>query len=77
MLKNKSVSLLLIAAVYVLSFGAGGAALYLLKERFPPLVNMFIADSVATVIVYVFNLVFKNASVYDPYWSVQPPLLLA
>jgi steroid 5-alpha reductase family enzyme len=38
---------------------------------------MFIADSVATVIVYVFNLVFKNASVYDPYWSVQPPLLLA
>jgi steroid 5-alpha reductase family enzyme len=76
-LKNKSLSLLLIAIVYVLSFGAGGAALYFLKGRIPPLVNLFIADTTATVIVYIFNLFFKNASFYDPYWSVQPPLLLA
>jgi steroid 5-alpha reductase family enzyme len=76
-LKNKPLSLLLIVIVYVLSFGAGAAALYLLKGRIPPLVNLFIADTTATVIVYIFNLLFRNASFYDPYWSVQPPLLLA
>lgn len=77
MLKRKSLSLLIITVVYVLSFGAGGITLYILKDVLPPLLNMFIADSIATIIVYIFNLVFRNASVYDPYWSVQPPLLLA
>jgi steroid 5-alpha reductase family enzyme len=77
MLKSKPFSLLIITIVYVFSFGAGGIALYFLKDVLPPLLNMFIADSIATLMVYVFNLVFRNASVYDPYWSVQPPLLLA
>jgi steroid 5-alpha reductase family enzyme len=29
-------------------------------------------DAAATVFVYLTGLVFKNASVYDPYWSVAP-----
>jgi steroid 5-alpha reductase family enzyme len=77
MLKHKPLSLLIITMVYVLSFGAGGISLYVLKDVLPPLLNMFIADSIATIIVYIFNLIFRNASVYDPYWSVQPPLILA
>ena len=77
MLKHKAFSLVIITVVYVFSFGAGGITLYILKDVLPPLLNMFIADSTATIIVYIFNLVFRNASVYDPYWSVQPPLLLA
>ncbi|MDR1909372.1 MAG: DUF1295 domain-containing protein [Spirochaetaceae bacterium] len=77
MVKSKGLSLLIIALVYILSFGMGGAMLYLLRDRFPPLAALFIADSAATVMVYIFNLVFGNASLYDPYWSVQPPLLLA
>jgi steroid 5-alpha reductase family enzyme len=77
MLKHKAFSLLIITVVYVLSFGIGAVALYALKDVLPPLLNMFIADTIATIIVFIFNLVFKNASVYDPYWSVQPPLLLA
>jgi steroid 5-alpha reductase family enzyme len=77
MIKHKRFSLLIITIVYVLSFGAGGITLYILKDVLPPLLNMFIADSIVTIIVYIFNIVFRNASVYDPYWSVQPPLLLA
>jgi steroid 5-alpha reductase family enzyme len=77
MLKHKLLSLLIITLVYVLSFGAGGISLYILKDVLPPLLNMFIADSIATIVVYIFNLIFRNASVYDPYWSVQPPLILA
>ena len=38
---------------------------------------LLVADMVATVATFVFSLVFDNASVYDPYWSVQPPVILA
>lgn len=39
--------------------------------------GLLIADMAATVFVFVFSLIFSNASVYDPYWSVQPPVILA
>ena len=39
--------------------------------------SLLIADGAATAATFVFSLIFKNASVYDPYWSVQPPVILA
>ncbi len=38
--------------------------------------SLLIADVAATVFVFLFSLLLKNASVYDPYWSVQPPVIL-
>jgi steroid 5-alpha reductase family enzyme len=35
----------------------------------------FIADIIATLIIYIFSRVFENASFYDPYWSIAPPLI--
>ena len=35
-----------------------------------------IADAAATVATFAFSVVFNNASVYDPYWSAQPPVIL-
>jgi len=32
------------------------------------------ADVLATVIVWLFGLLYENVSVYDPYWSVFPPV---
>jgi steroid 5-alpha reductase family enzyme len=40
-----------------------------------PLFVAFVADLVATVVVFVFSMVFDNSSMYDPYWSVTPPLI--
>ena len=37
---------------------------------------LFTADAAATVVVWFFGLVFRNVSVYDPYWSVAPPVML-
>jgi len=31
-----------------------------------------IADVVATVVVFLFSVVTRNSSIYDPYWSVAP-----
>ena len=39
--------------------------------------KLLVADIAATAVCFVFSLVFSNASVYDPYWSVQPPFILA
>ena len=38
--------------------------------------NLFIADVAATVVIFLIGLIFRNASVYDPYWSVQPLVIL-
>ncbi|MBN1835092.1 MAG: DUF1295 domain-containing protein [Spirochaetales bacterium] len=34
-----------------------------------------VADLAATVTVFLFSLAFNNSSLYDPYWSVAPPLI--
>lgn len=36
---------------------------------------LFIADAVATVFTWAWGLVYRNVSVYDPYWSVAPPVI--
>ncbi|HUX20707.1 MAG TPA: DUF1295 domain-containing protein, partial [Spirochaetia bacterium] len=32
-------------------------------------------DIAATVVVFIFSVIFNNSSVYDPYWSVAPPVI--
>lgn len=32
------------------------------------LVRIAIVDLICTVIVFVFSYIFKNSSIYDPYW---------
>ena len=38
--------------------------------------NLLIADLAATLFIWIASQVLDNASVYDPYWSVQPPIIL-
>ena len=38
--------------------------------------DVFVFDIVMTLVVYFSSLMVKNASLYDPYWSVIPPLLI-
>ena len=38
--------------------------------------SILIADVVATAATFIFSIIFANASVYDPYWSVQPPVII-
>lgn len=40
-----------------------------------PLRTLIVADVVATVIIFAFSIRWDNGSVYDPYWSVIPPLI--
>lgn len=37
----------------------------------------FVADVAGTLVVFAGSMVVGNASLYDPYWSVVPPVILA
>ena len=39
-------------------------------------INLFWADLAATLVIWVCSLILDNASVYDPYWSIQPMVIL-
>ena len=70
---NRFLSFLIVAIAYVFA-AAVGVAVYLLLP-FGVYLNLFIADFCATVAVFIFSLIFSNASIYDPYWSVQPIII--
>jgi steroid 5-alpha reductase family enzyme len=39
-------------------------------------VRLLVADALATLFVWMASCIFRNASIYDPYWSVQPMVIL-
>jgi len=69
-------SIVLITAIYILSGIAGVALFACLTESCSvlPVVAILCADVLATVIVWAAGLLYENVSVYDPYWSVFPPV---
>ena len=73
--ENRFLSFLIVFAVYIIS-GLVGIAVYRAVDLSWQ-IALLIADAVATAVVFVFSIIFSNASVYDPYWSVQPPFIIA
>lgn len=66
--------LLIILGIYLLSFLVAlyGASFFIL----PLWQSVLLIDVFMTLLIYLFSLLLKNASLYDPYWSVIPPVLL-
>lgn len=74
---KKPAALGIILLIYVFADIILVSSIMMLKDAIKSAVLvMFIADIAATVVVYISSLVFKNASVYDPYWSVMPVLMI-
>ena len=72
---SKWCSVALIAAIYALA-GVAGWLLFswLTAQAMQPIWALLLADVLATVVVWAFGLLYENVSVYDPYWSVFPPV---
>ncbi len=73
-MRDRIIGYFALAAVY-LGAAAVGVGVYALLPL-PFWLSLLIADIAATVFVFCFSLIFRNASVYDPYWSVQPIVIL-
>ena len=67
-------SFIIITLIYIIS-AISGILIYNFLD-FSWWLSLLIADVAATVTTFIFSIIFKNASVYDPYWSVQPPIIL-
>lgn len=72
--KSRAASFLAVAIVYILAALVG--IIVYSKLNFDWWLSLLVADVVATTVTFVFSLIFENASVYDPYWSIQPPVIL-
>ena len=73
--QNRAASFLILALVYALA-AAVGIWVYL-AVALSWWLSLLLADVAATAVTFLFSLIFGNASVYDPYWSVQPLVILA
>lgn len=73
--QSRLASFLVVLFVYLIATAVGILAYRALN--FSWWLNLLIADVIATVLVFIFSIIFSNASVYDPYWSVQPIVIIA
>ncbi len=67
-------ALFLCLAAYLAAALAAVLVALPLAGRHPVLIA-FLADLAATAVVFAFSAAFNNSSLYDPYWSVAPPLI--
>lgn len=65
----------------LLAYLAAGAAAWLTVTMLPQdmsiLGKTFLADIAATLVIFAAGRIARNASIYDPYWSVAPPVIYA
>ena len=73
--ESKSISLAICLFAYLIA----AIGVYYFAPHFSNDDALWIAlsgDVIATIIIFAFSLLFRNASLYDPYWSVIPPVVL-
>lgn len=75
--ENRAASFTVIFFIYVFAVAAGVAVYRIMPDNTHFALKLFAADFAATVCTFIFSVVLKNASVYDPYWSVQPIVIAA
>lgn len=73
-LPTKQRALLWILIAYLAALASACAAGYLVRGQHP-LVVAAVADTVGTIVIFVFSMLFNNSSFYDAYWSVAPVAL--
>lgn len=74
--ESRSKSFWIVSLVYVLATIIGVLSYVWAATRMDALWALLVADIVATVFTWAAGLLYRNVSVYDPYWSVAPPVLL-
>ena len=76
MKKNRTFGFAVIAIIYVLAVLLGLFVFRWMEAYVSFYLAIFIADVAATLFVYLTGVFVNNTSVYDPYWSVQPLVIV-
>lgn len=72
---GRAQSFVFVIFVYAFAVLIGGFIFIVAMPAMHMLAAMLLADTVATVVVWLSGIIVKNSSMYDPYWSVIPPLI--
>ena len=72
---SKASSMAIMAVIYGIAIALGFITFDRASATMPEPWALLTADVLATVFVWWMGLVYKNVSVYDPYWSVAPPVM--
>ncbi len=75
MRKSRAAGFVAIAVIYAAA-GIIGVLTFILLPDLHIFLRVLIGDATATVFVYLGGVALKNVSVYDPYWSVAPIVIL-
>jgi len=70
--ENLFLAFMVCLLAYVLALAVAIGIGYLLHNQMHIIAVVLIADIFATLVIYVFSHIFKNTSLYDPYWSLAP-----
>jgi steroid 5-alpha reductase family enzyme len=73
--RNRATGFVVVGFGYLLA-GLAAAALTAAAAGRHPLLVTFYADLLATVVVFAASTVVANASLYDPYWSIAPAVIV-
>jgi steroid 5-alpha reductase family enzyme len=72
---GRSASLGLVIFAYFVAIAVAIVMIRLFEARIGWFATGLLADVAATLVVWIFSMIYNNSSTYDPYWSVAPPLL--
>ena len=71
---KKTKGLITVLTAYITAVILGLISLHF-SSNLSSMLQILIADIIATFVIYAFSVSYKNSSFYDPYWSVIPPLI--
>ena len=75
MKKSRAAGFIVIALAYLVAI-AIGVAVFLSTVEMHLFWRVFLGDLAATIFVFLTGVIYQNASVYDPYWSVAPIVII-
>ncbi len=74
-MSKKSSSILIIFAIYLIATWIGILSFQIFSID-SLVIRVLVSNVIATFFIYLVGIGLKNASLYDPYWSIQPPVIL-
>ena len=72
-MKEKTKGLLIDILVYLFAFGVAAVPFILIDEIF---LSSALFTATATLVIFVFSTLLSDVSIYDPYWSVAPLVMI-
>ena len=71
---NRGAAFAVVVVAYLIALSAAVAAGWIVRD-WHPLAVVAVADLTGTIVIFAFSVSMRNSSMYDPFWSVVPPVI--